>query len=78
MDAHLVNYLGDRIKQHQNGEHGDSVDILLTGCEVSLWVLEQFASDLHQVVTCPHFRKLEIGHFSLSNLLTLLHAAMLL
>jgi hypothetical protein len=56
IDALVVN---NRIKQHQNGERGDSVDILLTGCEVSLWVLEQFASDLHQVVTCPHFK---IGH----------------
>jgi hypothetical protein len=33
----------------QNGKSGDSIDVLLTGCEVSLWVLEQFASDLTQV-----------------------------
>jgi hypothetical protein len=44
---------GSRIKLHQTGENVNSVDILLTGCEVSLWVLEQFASDLHQVMPTP-------------------------
>jgi hypothetical protein len=38
------------------------VDILLTGCEVSLWVLEQFASDLHQVVNFAHTPFLALNH----------------
>ena len=38
-----------RIKKYQDGTHDGSVDLLLTGCEVSLWLLEQFASDLAQV-----------------------------
>jgi hypothetical protein len=28
--------------------HAGSVDILLTGCEVSLWLAEQFATDLQK------------------------------
>lgn len=47
--------LGRRIKQRLEGyasgtihrSHG-KVDILLTGCEVSLWLAEQFASDLQK------------------------------
>ena len=43
----------NRIKNRQSGKVAKdslSVDLLLTGCEVSLWVLEQFASDLSQVM----------------------------
>ena len=40
----------DRAKRHGEGTHDGSVDILLTGCEVSLWLLEQFAADLAQVM----------------------------
>ena len=28
--------------------HGGQVDVLVTGCEVSLWVAEQFVSDLQK------------------------------
>jgi hypothetical protein len=43
--------LGRRIKQRlrkrREGKLGpQAVDILITGCEVSLWLGEQFASDL--------------------------------
>ena len=38
-----------RLKRHADGTHDGSVDLLLTGCEVSLWLLEQFASDFSQV-----------------------------
>ena len=43
--------LGVRLRQrmvaHAEGTHDGSVDLLICGCEVSLWVGEQFASDLH-------------------------------
>ena len=32
---------------HAEGAHDGSVDLLICGCEVSLWLGEQFASDLH-------------------------------
>jgi hypothetical protein len=44
-----------------------SVDILLTGCEVSLWVAEQFASDL-----AKSFPKLDIQAISSNKLLGLM------
>jgi hypothetical protein len=39
------------MKAHVDGTikfHGGTVDILVTGCEVSLWVAEQFVSDLQK------------------------------
>ena len=36
-----------RVKAYDKGTHDGTVDILLTGCEVSLWLAEQFAADLH-------------------------------
>jgi hypothetical protein len=35
------------MRQHDDGRHDGSLDILVTGCEVSLWLGEQFAADLH-------------------------------
>ena len=35
-----------RLRMHREGAHDGSVDLLITGCEVSLWIGEQFASDL--------------------------------
>ena len=46
--------------------HAGSVDILLTGCEVSLWLAEQFASDLQKA-----FPKLYIKSTSSNKLLGL-------
>jgi hypothetical protein len=44
---HLSRCLRDRLEAHINGRVPiNGIDILLTGCEVSLWVAEQFASDL--------------------------------
>ena len=43
-----------RLKRHADGTHDGSVDLLLTGCEVSLWLLEQFASDFSQVPILLH------------------------
>jgi hypothetical protein len=43
----LSHCLRERLDRHVAGRvPPNSVDILLTGCEVSLWVAEQFASDL--------------------------------
>ena len=45
----LANCISARMKAIVDGKtarHGSSVDILVTGCEVSLWVAEQFVSDL--------------------------------
>ena len=39
-----------RLRSYDDGVHDGSIDILLTGCEVSLWLCEQFAADLHQVL----------------------------
>ena len=45
----FTNKLRQRLKRHRSGTHDGSVDILITGCEVSLWVGEQFAADLQLV-----------------------------
>jgi hypothetical protein len=38
-----------RLESHIDGTvHPRAIDILLTGCEVSLWLAEQFASDLQK------------------------------
>jgi hypothetical protein len=47
----LANCIRARMKAHVDGKiacHGGTVDILVTGCEVSLWVAEQFAADLQK------------------------------
>ena len=45
---HFVNRLRQRMKMYGGGEqHDGSVDLLITGCEVSLWLGEQFAADVH-------------------------------
>jgi len=56
--------LRKRMEMRVNGEGGGDnvVDILLTGCEVSLWLAEQFASDLQKafpklVVRCVSSNK---------------------
>lgn len=46
---HLAHCVRERMKGYVDGtieNHGAQVDILVTGCEVSLWVAEQFISDL--------------------------------
>lgn len=43
----LLTLLRKRLLQHHDSTHDGSVDLLITGCEVSLWIGEQFASDLH-------------------------------
>ena len=47
----LANCIRARMKAHVDGKiarHGGTVDILVTGCEVSLWVAEQFVADLQK------------------------------
>ena len=45
----LSRCLRKRLETHVTGAlHPQSIDILLTGCEVSLWLAEQFASDLQK------------------------------
>jgi hypothetical protein len=45
----LSRCLRNRLEAHVNGTvHPRAIDILLTGCEVSLWLAEQFASDLQK------------------------------
>jgi len=47
----LANCISARMKAIVDGKikpHGGHVDILVTGCEVSLWVAEQFVSDLQK------------------------------
>ena len=43
----LSTLLRRRMKSHDDKTHDGSLDVLITGCEVSLWLGEQFASDLH-------------------------------
>lgn len=61
--------LKERLEQYDQGHLEpcpNRVDILLTGCEVSLWVAEQFASDLQK-----SFPKLRIVAMSSNKLLGL-------
>lgn len=45
----LSRCLRERLEAHVNGTvHPRAIDILLTGCEVSLWLAEQFAGDLQK------------------------------
>ena len=60
----LQRELRKRMIAHERGEHDGSVDLLIAGCEVSLWVGEQFAADLHKV-----FPKLRIVTLSANKLL---------
>jgi hypothetical protein len=65
----LASCIRARMKAYVNGEierHGATVDILVTGCEVSLWVAEQFVSDLQK-----SFPKLFIRAVSSNKLLGL-------
>ena len=63
----LSRCLRDRIKGHIAGiVHPRSIDILLTGCEVSLWLAEQFASDVQK-----SFPKLVVKAVSSNKLLGL-------
>ena len=59
--------LRKRMMLRQSDKADDSVDLLITGCEVSLWAGEQFASDLHL-----SFPKLKIVSISANKLLGML------
>lgn len=56
--------LRQRLKMHRACTHDGSVDLLITGCEVSLWTGEQFASDLQLL-----YPKLKIEVISSNKLL---------
>jgi hypothetical protein len=63
----LSRCLRSRLEAHLAGNiHPQSIDFLLTGCEVSLWLAEQFASDLQK-----SFPKLRIEAISSNKLLGL-------
>ena len=62
----LSRCLRARLEDHVRNESKGSLDILVTGCEVSLWVGEQFASDLQKA-----FPKLSIAAISSNKLLGL-------
>ena len=49
---------------HKNKTHDGSVDVLVTGCEVSLWCGEQFSADL-----CLVFPQLKLEVISANKLL---------
>jgi hypothetical protein len=66
----LLARIKKRLLQHESGEHDGSVDLLITGCEVSLWIGEQFASDLHNA-----FPQLKIVTLSANKLLSQLGQA---
>ena len=64
---HLSNCLKARLEDRIKGRYSaNSVDILLTGCEVSLWLAEQFASDLKKC-----FPKLAVQAMSSNKILGL-------
>ena len=52
------------IRQARLGRTGGSVDLLITGCEVSLWLGEQFAADVHHA-----FPRLKVVTISANKLL---------
>jgi hypothetical protein len=60
----LLSVLKPRMAAHDEGKHDGSVDLLISGCEVSLWLGEQFAADLHRT-----FPKLKIVTLSANKLL---------
>lgn len=65
----LANCIRSRLNARVDGtieSHGGQIDILVTGCEVSLWVAEQFVSDLQK-----SFPKLVIRAVSSNKLLGL-------
>ena len=66
----LFSKIKKRLMQHEDGTHDGSVDLLVTGCEVSLWIGEQFASDLHNA-----FPVLKIVTLSANKLLSQLGQA---
>jgi len=66
----LFSKIKKRLMQHEDGTHDGSVDLLVTGCEVSLWIGEQFASDLHNA-----FPLLKIVTLSANKLLSQLGQA---
>ena len=66
---HLATSIHERVNGHVDStikNHAGQVDILVTGCEVSLWVAEQFASDLQKC-----FPKLYVKAVISNNLLGL-------
>ena len=60
----LCRQLRTRMMTHEKETHDGSIDLLITGCEVSLWLGEQFAADLHLA-----FPKLRIEVISANKLL---------
>ena len=40
----FTNLLRKRMRLHDEDNHNGSIDLLITGCEVSLWLGEQFHS----------------------------------
>ena len=49
-----------RLRMHASGRHDGSVDLLITGCEVSLWLGEQFAICADAYAPGPPFRSYRI------------------
>ena len=62
--------LRERLKWHRAGTHDRSVDLLITGCEVSLWIGEQFASDLKLVYPTLHVEVRSLPPLSESHAVT--------
>ena len=60
----LLKRLRQKMVERDEGCSSSTVDLLVVGCEVSLWVGEQFASDLHNA-----FPKLRIVTLSANKLL---------
>ena len=58
--------ISERLQWYANNKHDGSVDLLVTGCEVSLWLGEQFCADMTQV-----FPRLNIKCISANKLLGL-------
>lgn len=56
--------LRQRLQAHRAGTHDGAVDLLITGCEVSLWLGEQFAADIKLV-----YPKLSVEVLSANKLL---------
>lgn len=62
----LTRVLRERLVRRKQREHDGSIDVLVTGCETSLWAGEQFASDLALV-----FPQLSVQSCSANKLLGL-------
>lgn len=77
---HLGQCIRHRMQAHVDGkleQHASQVDILITGCEVSLWAAEQFAADLSKCFPKLYVKSVSANKVSISYSMTWSHGRLL-